>query len=220
MEGAALATVLGTVCACALSIASVLRKDSFINLRAFKGWIPEKQSRSSIGNVWSSSLVEQVCLRIGFLLFSMTVARLGTTELAAHQIGGNMMSMSFSFGDGLSVAAITLIGQSLGRKRPDMAKIYGSVCQRLGLVCACVMGFIYFFFGKEIFLLYSDDPVILDYGAMIMRILSVVPVSYTHLDVYKRQLLLGVQELRQAAVHLPCHRLADAEPSGAGGHPL
>ncbi|HJB38292.1 MAG TPA: MATE family efflux transporter [Candidatus Acutalibacter ornithocaccae] len=174
VEGAALATVLGTVCACALSIASVLRKDSFINLRAFKGWIPEKQSRSSIGNVWSSSLVEQVCLRIGFLLFSMTVARLGTTELAAHQIGGNMMSMSFSFGDGLSVAAITLIGQSLGRKRPDMAKIYGSVCQRLGLVCACVMGFIYFFFGKEIFLLYSNDPVILDYGAMIMRILSVV----------------------------------------------
>lgn len=92
VEGAALATVLGTVCACALSIASVLRKDSFINLRAVKGWIPEKQSRSSIGNVWSSSLVEQVCLRIGFLLFSMTVARLGTTELAAHQIGGHRKS--------------------------------------------------------------------------------------------------------------------------------
>ena len=165
VEGAALATVLGTVCACALSIASVLRKDSFINLRAVKGWIPEKQSRSSIGNVWSSSLVEQVCLRIGFLLFSMMRGGAG---------GGGIMNMSFSFGDGLSVAAITLIGQSLGRKRPDMAKIYGSVCQRLGLVCACVMGFIYFFFGKEIFLLYSNDPVILGYGAMIMRILSVV----------------------------------------------
>ena len=66
------------------------------------------------------------------LLFSMTVANLGTTEMAAHQIGANMMSMSFSFGDGLSVAAVTLIGQSLGRKRPDMAKIYGNVCQKLG----------------------------------------------------------------------------------------
>ncbi len=174
VRGAAIATVLGTVCACALSIASVLRKDSFINLRCVKGWIPEKQSVGSIGNVWSSSLVEQVCLRIGFLLFSMTVARLGTTELAAHQIGSNMMSMSFSFGDGLSVAAITLIGQSLGRQRQDLAKVYGSVCQRLGFLCACVMGVIYFFFGKEIFLLYSNDPVILDYGAMIMRILSVV----------------------------------------------
>lgn len=174
VRGAAIATVLGTVCACGMSIASVLRKDSFINLRSVKGWLPERQSINSIGNVWSSSLVEQVCLRIGFLLFSMTVAHLGTTELASHQIGMNMMSMSFSFGDGLSVASVTLIGQSLGKARPDMAKIYGNVCQKIGFLCACVMGSVYFFFGKDVFLLYTTDPVILDYGAMIMRILSII----------------------------------------------
>lgn len=38
VRGAALATVIGTVCACALSIASVLRKDGFINLRSVKRW--------------------------------------------------------------------------------------------------------------------------------------------------------------------------------------
>ena len=97
-----------------------------------KSWVADRFNIRSMTNVWSSSFVEQVCLRIGFLLFSMTVANLGTTEMAAHQIGANMMSMSFSFGDGLSVAAVTLIGQSLGRKRPDMAKIYGNVCQKLG----------------------------------------------------------------------------------------
>ncbi len=174
VRGAAIATVLGTVCACVLSIMSVLRKDSFVNLRCVKGWIADKVSMKSMGNVWSSSLVEQVCLRIGFLLFSMTVAHLGTIELAAHQIGMNMMSMSFSFGDGLSVASVTLIGQSLGRQRPDMAKVYGNVCQKIGLLCACVMGVVYFFFGGDIFLLYTTDPVILDYGAMIMRILSII----------------------------------------------
>ena len=36
------------------------------------------------------------------------------------------------------------------------------------------MGVVYFFFGGDIFLLYTTDPVILDYGAMIMRILSVI----------------------------------------------
>ncbi len=174
VRGAAIATVLGTVCACVLSIMSVLRRDSFVNLRSVKGWIADKVSLKSMGNVWSSSLVEQVCLRIGFLLFSMTVAHLGTIELAAHQIGMNMMSMSFSFGDGLSVASVTLIGQSLGRQRPDMAKVYGNVCQKIGLICACVMGVVYFFFGGDIFLLYTTDPVILDYGAMIMRILSII----------------------------------------------
>ncbi len=174
IRGAAIATVLGTVCACVLSIRSVLHPSGFIYLRSVKGWIADKANIKSLLNVGSSAFVEQICLRIGFMLFSMTVAYLGTTELAAHQIGGNMMSMSFSIGDGFSVASVTLIGQSLGRKRPDMAKIYGSVCQRCGLVCACVISSIYFFFGKNIFLFYTSDSVILDYGVMIMRILSFI----------------------------------------------
>lgn len=174
VRGAAIATVIGTVCACALSIASVLHRDGFVYLRAVKGWIADRLSVRSMLNVGSSAFVEQVCLRIGFLLFSMTVARLGTVELAAHQIGMNMMSMSFSIGDGFSVAAVTLIGQSLGRKRPDMAKIYGNVCQKTGLICAFVISTVYFIFGKDIFLLFSSEQVILDYGGMIMRILSLM----------------------------------------------
>ena len=174
VRGAAIATVIGTVCACTLSIVSVLHQDGFIYLRAVKGWIADKLSIKSILNVGSSAFVEQICLRIGFLLFSMTVARLGTTQLAAHQIGMNMMSMSFSFGDGFSVAAVTLIGQSLGRKRPDMAKIYGNVCQKTGLICAFVISSFYFLFGKDIFALFSQEQIILDYGEMIMRILSVI----------------------------------------------
>lgn len=174
IRGAAIATVLGTVCACALSVRSVLHKDGFVYLGAVKGWIADKANIKSLLNVGSSAFVEQICMRIGFLLFSMTVAHLGTTELAAHQIGGNMMSMSFSIGDGFSVASVTLIGQSLGRRRPDMAKIYGNVCQKCGLLCAVVISTVYFFFGKDIFLLYTSEQVILDYGVMIMRILSVI----------------------------------------------
>lgn len=174
IQGAAIATVLGTVCACALSLRSVLHKDGFIYLGSVKGWIADKLSIRSLINVGSSAFVEQICLRIGFLLFSMTVARLGTTEMAAHQIGMNLMSMSFSIGDGLSVAAVTLIGQSLGRKRADMAKIYGNVCQKIGLLCACVISTVYFIFGRDIYTLFSREQAILDYGAIIMRILSVM----------------------------------------------
>lgn len=173
VQGAALATVIGTVCACCLSLASVLRKDGFICLRAVKGWIADKMSVRSLLNVGSSAFVEQLCLRVGFLLFAMTVAHLGTTQMAAHQIGINMMSMSFSFGDGLSVASVTLIGQSLGRKRPDMAKVYGNVCQKIGLLCACLVSTAYFLFGKEIFMLFSQEAPILEYGSIIMRILSI-----------------------------------------------
>ncbi len=174
IRGAAIATVLGTVCACALSVRSVLHKDGFVYLNAVKGWVADRANIKSLLNVGSSAFVEQICLRIGFLLFSMVVAYLGTTELAAHQIGANMMSMSFSFADGFSVASVTLIGQSLGRRRPDMAKIYGNVCQKCGLICACVVSIVFFFFGKNIYLLYTTETAILDYGVIIMRILSIM----------------------------------------------
>ncbi len=174
IRGAAIATVLGTVCACALSVRSVLHRDGFIYLGAVKGWIADKLSIRSVFSVGSSAFVEQICLRIGFLLFSMTVARLGTTEMAAHQVGMNLMSMSFSIGDGFSVASVTLIGQSLGRQRADLAKIYGNVCQKIGLLCACVISTVYFIFGRNIFTLFSTEQPILDYGATIMRILSLM----------------------------------------------
>lgn len=174
IQGAAIATVIGTVLACALSIRSVLHKDGFIYLGAVKGWIADRTNINSLLNVGSSAFVEQICMRVGFMLFSMVVAYLGTTELAAHQIGANMMSMSFSFADGFSVASVTLIGQSLGRKRPDMAKIYGNVCQKCGLICAFAVSIVFFFFGREIFLLYSSEAAILDYGDIIMKILSIM----------------------------------------------
>lgn len=174
IEGAAIATVFGTVFACALSIRSVMHKDGFIYLGAVKGWIADRTNIKSLINVGSSAFVEQICMRVGFLLFSMVVAYLGTTELAAHQIGANMMSMSFSFADGFSVASVTLIGQSLGRKRPDMAKIYGNVCQKCGLICAFVVSFVFFFFGRNIFLLYTNEAAILNYGDTIMKILSIM----------------------------------------------
>lgn len=174
IKGAAIATVLGSAVACMMSIRSILKKDCFLYINSVKGFRIDKTSRKSLTKVWSSSLVEQMCMRVGFILFSITVARLGTVELAAHSIGMNMMSMSFAFGDGFSVASVTLIGQSLGRRRPDLAKIYGSICQRIGLLCAFVISFIYTVFGRQIFMLFTDDIAVLNYSNMIMTILSVI----------------------------------------------
>ena len=174
VRGAAIATVVGTVFGCVLSIFSVSRRGGFLSLWSLKGWIADKISIRSMLKVGFSALVEQICMRIGFLLFVMTVANLGTVEMAAHQIGMNMMSISFSIGDGLSVAAVTLIGQSLGRKRPDLAKIYGSIAQRIGLICALFISIIYILWGRQIFHAFDSNPVVMDYGAVIMRILSLL----------------------------------------------
>ncbi len=184
VNGAAIATVIGTIVASGMALLSVLHPDHFLYLFYREGEDEsagarrprffDRRTLGSIANIGSSTLAEQLFLRLGFLMYTMVVARLGTVEFASHQIGMNMMTISFSFGDGLSIAAVSLVGQSLGEQRPDLAKVYGGFCQRLGLLCSCMLGVIYVLFGRYIFRLFSDDPVILNYGVIIMDFIAVV----------------------------------------------
>lgn len=182
VNGAAIATVIGTVVASGMALFSVLHPDQFLYLfyreeteeEARRPRLFDRKTLGSIANIGSSTLAEQLFLRMGFLMYTMVVARLGTVEFASHQIGMNVLTISFAFGDGLSIAAVSLVGQSLGEKRPDLAKVYGGFCQRLGLICSCVLGVVYVAFGRYIFRLFSDDPVILNYGAVIMDFIAVV----------------------------------------------
>ena len=175
VNGAAIATVIGTVVACGMALRSVTHPDSFLYLfhgSEKRGFDPN--TLRSIANIGSSTLAEQLFLRFGFLMYTMVVARLGTIAFAAHQIGMNIITISFAFGDGLSVASVALVGQSLGEQRPDLAKIYGGFCQRLGLLCSALLAVIYTIFGRYVFRLFSDDPEILDYGIIIMDFIAVI----------------------------------------------
>lgn len=174
IKGAAIATVIGAAVGCAMSIYSVFRRGGFIDFRSTKLWIAEKKSINAMLNVGSSAFVEQLFLRIGFFLFALAVANLGTTELVAHQIGINFMSISFSVADGLAVASVALVGKSLGEGRPDMAKIYSAACQRIGFLSAIVLSFIFIVFGRPMFSLFTDSEQVLTYGNYIMIILGFV----------------------------------------------
>ena len=174
VAGAAIATVIGTVFACGMSIFSVLKRDRFLSLRSVKKIGFDRRSLGALADLGSSTLAEQIFLRIGFLTYAIIVANLGTNAFAAHQVGMNIMSISFSFGDGLSVAAVALVGRSLGEKRQDLAKIYGAVCQRMGLAFSIILCVVYVTCGELIFQLFSSDTEILDYGVMIMNMIAVI----------------------------------------------
>lgn len=177
IQGAAIATVIGTVVACGMSIASIFRKDSFINV----GYILANKLKATVKDALalfklsSSVFVEQILLRIGFMSVAVMAATLGTQEYAAHQVGMNAMSLSFSFGDGMQVAAVTLIGQCLGRNEPDMAKKYGSVCQRIGNVISIVLSALYLVGGEAFFRAYfPKDPYAVSIGVQIMRVMVII----------------------------------------------
>ena len=176
VAGAAIATVFGTVVAFVMSILSVLKKDSFVSLiYAVKKKIGFAADQlASMGKLFGSELAEQYLVRIGFLLTAMFAADMGTDAFAAHQVGMNFMSLTFALGDGFSVAAVALIGKSLGEEKTEMAKNYAGICHRFALCLSAVMALFFLFGGRTIFSLFFAEKVIIEYGVIISRMLMVI----------------------------------------------
>lgn len=176
VSGAAVATVIGTVVACGMSIGSLFRKSSFVSIPYILAnkLRPTWDSFKQIFHLASNVFVEQLLLRVGFMSVSVMAAKLGTRPFAAHQVGMNVMSLSFSFGDGMQVAAVTLIGQSLGQKDPELAKRYGTICQRMGNMISVVLSIVYLLLGRWFYGLYFIEAETIGIGVQIMRVMVLI----------------------------------------------
>lgn len=172
VRGAAIATVIGLAVGCLMSLMSVLHPDGFLSLRLGGSWRLERKTMGPMWKVWSSALIEQMCMRFGFFLYVKIVATLGTIAFATHQICMNVFSISFSVGDGLSIASSSLVGQSLGAKRPDMAIIHGKACQRIAQTLSAVLTVIFILFRRYIMMAFTTDEAIILQGMDIMIVLA------------------------------------------------
>ena len=176
LTGAALATVLGTVVACVMSIISMTKKDSYISLRLMK----EHKIRAtwdsfmSIMGLSGNFLLENIAMRVGFVTTAVIAAKLGTAAFAAHQVGMNIISLSFAFGDGMQVSAVALIGRSLGERDPEKAKRYGGLCQKIGLGISACIAAVMWFFGRTIFSLFFAEPEVINMGVIISYYIMVI----------------------------------------------
>lgn len=179
IDGSAIATVIGSLIACIMSFISVLRPGRFLRL-TLRGLFPfDTNLFSSMILVSGSAVIEQLCLRVGFFMYAILVANLGTDVFAAHQIGNNVTVFSFSFGDGLGIAAAALVGQNLGKKRPDLSQLYGKVAQRISLMISTVLFFLFIFGGRSIYSIFTSDTGILSIGAVIMIIIAFISPGQT-----------------------------------------
>lgn len=178
IRGAAYATVLGTVVSSVMSVASVWKRDNFISIPFIieEKIRPSFEAFLSIIRVGYSVFAEQLLMRVGFMLTAVMAAAQGTAAMAAHQVGMNIMGLSFSFGDGLQATAVALIGFSLGAKDPDQAKEYGRTCRMIGGVISVILAVVYFLGAHWLYSLFFKEEEIVAIGVGIMRVIIFVVI--------------------------------------------
>lgn len=174
--GAAIATVFGTVVACIMSICSLLSNDTFVSIPYIVKMRIQVSSQTllHIIKVGYSVFIEQVLMRIGFMSTAMMAAGMGTDAMAAHQVGMNILGLTFSFGDGMQVAAVALIGRSLGEGLPQKAKEYGKVCRRIGMCISIVLAIVYLLGGETLYRMFFEESNIVAYGVQIIHVIIVI----------------------------------------------
>lgn len=140
VAGAGWATVIAAMVSFTLAVHSLTKKQSYLKTSFKDNWRPNFDMMKRIFKIGGNSAVEQLALRIGFFLYAMIIASLGTIAFAAHMIGMQLMHLSFTFADGIAAAATSLVGQNLGKHRPDLSMMYGKIGQRCALVIAIILG--------------------------------------------------------------------------------
>ena len=158
VKGAAIATACGTCVACLICVFVVLKKGGYYHLALPKF---DRDTLNGLTKVGSSSMVEAVCLRAGFLILARLIAGIGTNAFAAYQIVGQVTSLSFTLGDGVATAGTSLVGQSLGAKRKDLAMAHAGVAYKVGIIVSIMLMIVITVFSRQIAMLFTTDEEII-----------------------------------------------------------
>ena len=172
VTGASIATVIGQTVAFVIAMVVILRKKSYLYL-SFK----EKFSfdRTILGNmvqVGLPAMLEQLLMRVGIIIYTRTVSALGDLQYATHQILLSIQSFSWLLGQAFSTASTTMVGQSLGKRRSDMAVIYLNRTRSLACWTALVLTVLIIVLRSVIVGWFTTDAVVIAMGAEIIFLIA------------------------------------------------
>lgn len=171
VEGAALGTALAQVVVGSFLIIYIIRRSPQLN---FKGQrFSLRLSRETLKRALRISApiaAERVAMCGAQIASTVIVAPLGTAAIAANAFGVTAESLCYMPGYGISDAATTLVGQSIGAGRRDLAKEFGKITIGLGMAVMAVMGLIMWLGAPFMMSLFTPDALVRELGVGALRI--------------------------------------------------
>ena len=182
VQGAAIASVIGMGVGFLIALSTLLvggKRKGYLHISPHDRWRFDKESMRAIVKVGGNAAIEQVGMRFGFFVYARILFSLGTTMYAANQICMQLLNLTFTFGDGLGVAGTALVGQNLGRKRPDLSMLYGKICQRFAVMVSLLLGVLILVFRRTLasWFIGADTmnaDLVIDYAARTLIVLAAI----------------------------------------------
>lgn len=120
--------------------------------------------------------LDRVMQQLGQMAFARIVMSYGTAAYAAHQVGLSIEAFSFMPGLGLSITAATMVGQSLGAKESERARISTLEANRLAVIIMTTMGLSFFLFPYLFMRAFTSDPQVIENGTVFLKIVAILQI--------------------------------------------
>lgn len=136
----------------------------------FTRYIPTKNTMKRAFTIGSPISLERGVMCGAQIAITGIIAPLGSVAIAANTFGINIESVCYMPGYGISEAATTLVGQSLGAKRKDLMRSFAWISVCLGMAIMALMGILMAVFAPEMMQMVTTDNGVVELGAEVLRI--------------------------------------------------
>lgn len=168
--GAALGTALSEVVTAAFMLYAACFRSGHLRLERHGNWRLDGNCLKLAVRLAMPMAFEHMILCGAQIAGTRIVAPLGTVSVAANSLAVTAESLCYMPGYGISAAATTLVGQSIGAGKPGLAKHYAGLSVALGASVMACTGCLMFFGAPYMFTILTPDVQIRTLGAKVLQI--------------------------------------------------
>ena len=177
VAGAAWATVIGQAVSFLFSLFYLYRKKEKFGLEFhLENFIPKPRYIKMIANLGAPMAIQSGFINISMLAVNSMVNDVGVVASATFGVGVRIDDIINKVSLGIQYAAVPIISQNIGAGKPERARKTVFTAWIFSCSLTLVFMLLYALVGKEMFMLFSDDPLVHEMsGDFIRAILWMFP---------------------------------------------
>ncbi|MCM1029096.1 MAG: MATE family efflux transporter [Alloprevotella sp.] len=171
VTGAAIGTVMAEAVITAVMTWYMWRRSPQLNMLNYVGpSLPNRPVARNAARIGLPVAAERLIMCGAQVVATTIVAPLGTAAIAANAFAITAESLCYMPGYGIGEAATTLVGQSIGASRLEMARRFARISVFSGMAVMTLMGAVMYLAAPAMMDFFTPDIDVIHLGAAILRI--------------------------------------------------
>ena len=135
-----------------------------------RSFLPDEDTLQTAFGICGPMWMQNIVMRGAYIISTLIVAPLGTIAIAANSFAIIAESFCYMPGYGMEEAVTTLVGQSVGARRKDLARRFAHIATAAGALMMTGLAVLMYAFAPQMMGLLTNDAEVIALGARVLRI--------------------------------------------------